>query len=166
MQDRVWNKAVKDTAGLRAYFMANQSKYTWQKRLDATVYECLTKDIAANVSGMLKNDTINSKHVLDVINKDSELNLKVKMNKFDIAQTPFLVGRNLSKGVNQAYEFEGKYYVVKVAAVLEPGLKEFSEAKGMATSDYQNYLEATWLESLKSIHSVKVNKDVLYQIGN
>jgi peptidyl-prolyl cis-trans isomerase SurA len=166
MQDRVWNKAVKDTAGLRAYFMENQSKYTWQKRLDATVYECLTKDIAANVSGMLKNDTINSKHVLDVVNKDSELNLKVKMNKFDIAQTPFLVGRNLSKGVNQAYEFEGKYYVVKVAAVLEPGLKEFSEAKGMATSDYQNYLESTWLESLKNTHSVKVNKEVLYQIGN
>jgi peptidyl-prolyl cis-trans isomerase SurA len=166
MQDRVWNKAVKDTAGLRAYFTANQSKYTWQKRLDATVYECLTKDIAANVSGMLKNDTINSKHVLDVINKDSELNLKVKMNKFDIAQTPFLVGKYLSKGLNQAYEFEGKYYVVKVAAVLEPGLKEFSEAKGMATSDYQNYLESTWLESLKNAHSVKVNKDVLYQIGN
>jgi peptidyl-prolyl cis-trans isomerase SurA len=166
MQDRVWNKAVKDTAGLRAYFMANQSKYTWQKRLDATVYECLTKEIAANVSGMLKNDTINSKHVLDVVNKDSELNLKVKMNKFDIAQTPFLAGKNLSKGLNQAYEFEGKYYVVKVAAVLEPGLKEFSEAKGMATSDYQNYLETTWLESLKSSHAVKVNKDVLYQIGN
>jgi peptidyl-prolyl cis-trans isomerase SurA len=166
MQDRVWNKAVKDTAGLRAYFTANQSKYTWQKRLDATVYECLTKDIAANVTGMLKNDTINSKHVLDVVNKDSELNLKVKMNKFDIAQTPFLAGRNLSKGVNQAYEFEGKYYVVKVAAVLEPGLKEFSEAKGMATSDYQNYLETSWLEALKSSHAVKVNKDVLYQIGN
>jgi peptidyl-prolyl cis-trans isomerase SurA len=166
MQDRVWNKAVKDTAGLRAYFTANQTKYTWQKRLDATVYECLTKEIATNVSGMLKNDTINSKHVLDVVNKDSELNLKVKMNKFDIAQTPFLAGKNLSKGLNQAYEFEGKYYVVKVAAVLEPGLKEFSEAKGMATSDYQNYLESTWLESLKSTHSVQVNKDVLYQIGN
>ena len=166
MQDRVWNKAVKDTAGLRAYFIANQTKYTWQKRLDATVYECLNKDIAAKVSGMLQNDTINSKHVLDVVNKDSELNLKVKMNKFDIAQTPFLANKALSKGVNQAYEFEGKFYVVKVAAVLEPGLKEFSEAKGMATSDYQNYLESTWLEALKSAHSVKVNKDVLYQIGN
>ena len=166
MQDRVWNKAVKDTAGLRAYFMANQTKYTWQKRLDATVYECLNKDIAAKVTGMLQNDTINSKHVLDVVNKDSELNLKVKMNKFDIAQTPFLANKALSKGVNQAYEFEGKFYVVKVAAVLEPGLKEFSEAKGMATSDYQNYLESTWLEALKSAHSVKVNKDVLYQIGN
>ena len=166
MQDRVWNKAVKDTAGLRAYFTANQSKYTWQKRLDATVYECLNKDIAKSVSGMLKNDTINSKHVLEVINKDSELNLKVKMNKFDIAQTPYLANQNFSKGVNAAYEFEGKYYVVKVAAVLEPGMKEFSEAKGIATSDYQNYLEASWLESLKNTHTVKVNQDVLYQIGN
>lgn len=166
MQDRVWNKAVKDTAGLRAFFMANQSKYTWPKRLDATVYECLNKEIAAKVFGMLKNDTINSKHVLDVVNKDSELNLKVKMNKFDIAQTPFLANKTLSKGVNQAYEFEGKVYVVKVSAVLEPGLKEFSEAKGMATSDYQNYLETTWLESLKNAHTVKVNKEVLYQIGN
>lgn len=166
MQDRVWNKAVKDTAGLRAYFTANQSKYTWQKRLDATVYECLNKDIAKSVSGMLKNDTINSKHVLEVINKDSELNLKVKMNKFDIAQTPYLANQNFSKGVNAAFEFEGKYYVVKVAAVLEPGMKEFSEAKGMATSDYQNYLEASWLESLKNTHTVKVNQDVLYQIGN
>jgi peptidyl-prolyl cis-trans isomerase SurA len=166
MQDRVWNKAVKDTAGLRAYFTANQSKYTWPKRLDATVYECLNKEIATKVAAMLKNDTINSKDVLDVINKDSELNLKVKMNKFDIAQTPFLANKSLSKGVNQAYEFEGKVYVVKVNAVLEPGLKEFSEAKGMATSDYQNYLESTWLESLKSTHTVKVNKEVLYQIGN
>lgn len=114
---------------------------------------------------MLKNDTINSKHVLDVVNKDSELNLKVKMNKFDIAQTPYLTNQNLLKGVNQAYEFDGKFYVVKVNAVLEPGLKEFSEAKGLATSDYQNYLEKTWIESLKKAHSVKVNKDVLYQLG-
>jgi len=166
MQDKVWNKAVKDTVGLRAYFNANQSKYTWPKRLDATIYECLNKDIATKVTNMLKNDTINSKHVIDVINKDSELNLKVKMNKFDIAQTPALANRAWTKGVNPAYEFEGKYYVVKVNAVLEPGLKEFSEAKGMATSDYQNYLESTWLESLKKTHTVKINSDVLYQIGN
>jgi peptidyl-prolyl cis-trans isomerase SurA len=165
MQDRVWNKAVKDTAGLRSFFQSNQSNYRWAKRLDATVYECLNRDIAKKVSDMLKNDTINSKHVLDVVNQDSELNLKVKMNKFDIAQTPYLTNQNLLKGVNQAYEFDGKFYVVKVNAVLEPGLKEFSEAKGLATSDYQNYLEKTWIESLKKAHSVKVNKDVLYQLG-
>ena len=166
MQDLVWNKAVKDTAGLRSFFTANQAKYRWNKRLDATVYECLNQDIAKKVSDMLKNDTINSKHVLDVINKDSELNLKVKMNKFDIAQTPFLTNQNLGKGVNSAYLFDGKYYVVKVNAVLEPGLKEFNEAKGVATSDYQNFLESTWLETLRKTHTIKVNTDVLYQLGN
>ncbi|MFZ9587248.1 MAG: hypothetical protein ACO29U_06570 [Crocinitomicaceae bacterium] len=87
------------------------------------------------------------------------------MNKFDIAQTPFLTNQNLGKGVNSAYLFDGKYFVVKVHAVLEPGMKEFNEAKGVATSDYQNYLESTWLETLRKTHTIKVNTDVLYQLG-
>ena len=38
MQDQVWNKAVKDTAGLRTFFNENSGKYVWNERLDATVY--------------------------------------------------------------------------------------------------------------------------------
>lgn len=166
MSDKVWNKASKDTVGLKDFFAKNRGNYMWTKRLDATVYECLNKQIADKVGGMLKNDTITSKHVLEVINKDSELNLKVRMNKFDIEQTSFLKSANLKKGLNQAYEFEGKYYVVKVAEVLEPMRKEFSEAKGIATSDYQNYLEKTWLEELTKNHPIKVNSEVLYNLGN
>jgi peptidyl-prolyl cis-trans isomerase SurA len=115
---------------------------------------------------MLKNDTINSKDVLDVINKDSELNLKVRMNKFDIEQTNFLKDKTFNKGVNPTFEFEGKLYVVKVAAVLDPMPKEFNEAKGITTSDYQTYLEKTWLEELKVKHPIKVNNEVLYNLGN
>jgi peptidyl-prolyl cis-trans isomerase SurA len=43
--------------------------------------------------------------------------------------------------------------------------KEFSEAKGTATSDYQNFLEKNWLDSLTSKYKVKVNKKVLYNLG-
>jgi hypothetical protein len=45
-------------------------------------------------------------------------------------------------------------------------MKEFNEAKGVATSDYQNFLESTWLETLRKTHTIKVNTDVLYQLGN
>jgi peptidyl-prolyl cis-trans isomerase SurA len=69
---------------------------------------------------MIQNDTINSKHVLDKMNKDSELNLRVRTNKFDIETTNFIKGQNLSKGVNKPYEFEGKLYVVKVTEILQP----------------------------------------------
>lgn len=165
MQDKVWNRAVKDTAGLRSFFNANREKYQWPKRIDATIYECLNESIAKEVKGMLANDTINSKHVIAKINKDSELNLKVKMNKFDPEATPSLKGQNLSAGVSQPYLFEGKYYVVKVHAELPVMLKEFNEAKGNATSDYQNFLEKNWLDSLQKKYKVKINKKVLYTLG-
>jgi peptidyl-prolyl cis-trans isomerase SurA len=166
MQDQVWNKAVKDTAGLRAFFMENRSKYVWSQRLDATIYECKDEHVAVQVYGMLVSaDTVTSKEVLDVINKDSELNLKVRMNKFEVAQTPYLKDRNFTQGLNPVYSMDGKWYVVKVSSVLAPGPKEFNEAKGLATSDFQAYLEKKWLEALRLKHKIVINEDVLYQIG-
>ncbi|MBM3165399.1 MAG: peptidylprolyl isomerase [Bacteroidetes bacterium] len=165
MQDKVWNRAVKDTAGLRTYFVEHRENYMWPKRIDATIYECLNEAIALEVKEMLGNDTINSKHVIQKINKDSELNLKVKMNKFDPEATPSLKGQNLTTGLSQPYAFESKYYVVKVHAELPVMRKEFAEAKGMVTSDYQNSLEKNWIETLQKKYKVKVNKKVLYNLG-
>ena len=165
MSDKVWNKAMKDTVGLKEYFEQNRSKYMWGNRIDAIVYECLNQQIADQVTKMIKNDTINSKHVLDLINKESELNLRVRTNKFDTEQTSFLKDQNLIIGINKSYSFDGKVYVVKVNEKLAPKNKEFSEAKGATTSDYQNYLEKTWLEELNKKHSVKIYDAVLYSVG-
>ena len=68
MSDKVWNKAMKDTVGLKEYFEKNRSKNMWGNRVDAIVYECSNQQIADQVTKMIKNDTINSKHVLDLIN--------------------------------------------------------------------------------------------------
>jgi peptidyl-prolyl cis-trans isomerase SurA len=165
MTEKVWNKAIKDTVGLKEYFEKNRSKYMWGKRVDAFIYECLNAEIAGRVTQMLKNDTINSKHVIEAINSDSKLNLSVKTNKFDLENTPVLKGRMLQLGVNPTFQYEGKHYVVDVAEILEPRMKDFSEAKGAATSDYQNELERIWLEELERKHVIKIYSDVLYSLG-
>ncbi|MES2588008.1 MAG: peptidylprolyl isomerase [Bacteroidota bacterium] len=165
MTDQVWNKASKDTAGLKVFYNNNSNKYQWKVRTNALVYECLTKDIAKNVEKMIKNDTINSKDVLDKINADSELNLRVRTNKFEISETPYLKGQDLKKGINPIYEYEGKFYVVKVEELIPAGTKTFDEAKGAITADYQNYLEKIWLEDLAKKHPIKVNDTVLYSLG-
>ncbi len=165
MTDKVWNKAIKDTLGLKQFFENNRDKYMWGYRVDAVVYECSNQKIADQVFKMIQNDTINSKHVLDVINKDSELNLRVRTNKFDTESTPFLKDRILNKGANKSFEFDGKIYVIKVDEKLSPRPKEFNEAKGAVTSDYQNYLEKEWLEELNKKHKVKIYESVLYAIG-
>jgi peptidyl-prolyl cis-trans isomerase SurA len=165
MTDKVWDKAMKDTVGLKTFFKENRTNYVWGNRVDAVVYECANKQIAENVFKLIKNDTINSKNVLDIINKDSELNLRVRTNKFDKEQTLYLKDKNLTKGVNAPYEFDGKFYVLKVSDLLPPAQKELNEAKGAITSDYQNYLELKWLEELAKKHPITINKTVLYSLG-
>lgn len=43
--------------------------------------------------------------------------------------------------------------------------KEFSEAKGTVTSDYQNFLEKSWMEELQKKYNITIYPDVLYKIG-
>ena len=165
MSDKVWNKAIQDTNGLKEYFNSNRNLYTWGKRIDALVYECYNKKIADQVYKMIQNDTINSKHVLEEINKDSELNLRVRTNKFEQQNTPFLKDREFKIGNNLPFELDGKYYVIKVSELLQETEKEINEAKGVVTSDYQNYLEKLWIEQLKVKHPIKINTTVLYSLG-
>jgi peptidyl-prolyl cis-trans isomerase SurA len=166
MTDKVWNKAIKDTAGLRVYFNANNNKYVWGERVNAYVYECSSKEVAAKVATLLKSDTISSKTIIGIINKDSELNLRVRTGKFETATTSYLKNQVIKKGVNPVYQFENKFYVVKVDELLPAGPKLLSEAKGAATSDYQTYLEKQWLEEIAKKHPIIVNKQVLYSLGN
>lgn len=165
MSDKVWNKASKDTSGLKEFYKNNTAKYQWKDRVNAVVYECLTQDIANQVAKMIKNDTINSKHVLDKINAQSELNLRVRTNKFEVSETAFLKGQNFSKGINPTYQYEGKFYVIKVEEMLPAGAKTFDESKGAITADYQSYLEKMWLEELSRKHPVKINDASLYSVG-
>ncbi len=165
MTDKVWNKAIQDTIGVKAYFNENRSLYTWGKRLDALVYECYNQKIADQVFKMIQNDTINSKHVIELINKDSELNLRVRTNKFEQEQTSFLKNRTFTLGNNEPFELDGKFYVIKITEIISPTLKELNEAKGIITSDYQNYLEKKWLDELKLKYPIKINRSVLYSLG-
>ena len=165
MSDKVWNKAIKDTSGLKTFFEGHNSNYTWGKRYNAYVYECLNEDVAKKVATMLKSDTISSRTVINAINKDSELNLRVRTGKFEVESTPYLKGHDLNKGVNPVYSFDGKYYIVKVDEILAPTPKTITEAKGAATSDYQNYLEKEWLAEIAKKHPIVIHEQVLYSLG-
>ena len=165
MSDKVWNKAIKDTSGLKTFFEGNNANYVWKKRYNAYIYECLNQDVAKQVAGMLKSDTISSRTVINTVNKNSELNLRVRTGKFEEESTPYLKGRELKKGVNVAYEFEGKYYIVKVDEILAPTQKTMTEAKGAATSDYQTYLEKEWLAEIAKKHPIVIHEQVLYSLG-
>ena len=166
MTDKVWNKATRDTIGLKDFYNKNIDKYQWKERIDATIYECLNKEIAQNVFKMLKlNDTINSKHILNTINKTSELNVKVKMNKYEIDELNFIKGKKINKGINPIIEFNKKFYVINITDIIPACPKNIREAKGIVTSDYQNFLEKQWLSELSNKYTFKINEEVIYNLS-
>lgn len=165
MSDKVWNKAVKDTTGLKEFYETQKMKYMWPERLDATVYICASSEISEKVYKLLKKKKNTSDVIIEKINVETELNLDVKMNKYDPKQVDFLKGTNLSEGRNTPFEAEGKHYVVMVNETLPVMPKELSEIKGAVISDYQSYLEETWLKELKDKYPVSINYEVLYNLG-
>ena len=165
MSDKVWNKAVKDTTGLKAYYETQKTKYMWPDRIDATIFICASVDVSQRVYKMLKKKKNNSKVILEAINKESELNLDVKMNKYIQKSIPYLKGRSFNTGRNEGYEFEDKYYVVVVNEALPSMPKELKEIKGAVISDYQNHLEKYWMKDLVEKYPVRIYDNVLYNLG-
>jgi peptidyl-prolyl cis-trans isomerase SurA len=165
MSDMVWNKAMKDTIGLQQFYDSNKENYQWGNRVDAEIFECYSDEFANAAYELLQNDTIQSAGVVSEINKDSELNIRYRNEKFDISRTSYLKDRELGAGLNAPYEVDGKFYIIVVNEKLDPTQKEFSESKGAVTSDYQNYLEKNWLTELNEQHAVTIYDTVLYSIG-
>lgn len=168
MSDMVWNKAMKDTTGLKEFHAANSSKFRWNKRYDADIFDCNSKAVAEEVYAILMSDSADSMNIVDIVqqvNTDSELNTRHRNGKFDVEKSSFVKGMDLKVGVNEVYEIDGKYFVARVAEILPPAEKEFGEAKGAVTSDYQGYLEEEWLKELRAKHKIVVKEDVLYSLG-
>jgi peptidyl-prolyl cis-trans isomerase SurA len=48
--------------------------------------------------------------------------------------------------------------------MIEPEVKTLLECKGIATSDYQEFLEKQWIKELRNKYSYKVNEYIFESI--
>ncbi|MES2567972.1 MAG: peptidylprolyl isomerase [Bacteroidota bacterium] len=159
---KVWSKAVKDTAGLKAFYEKNKNNYLWDERADVTMYKCANEKVAKEVRAILKKNK-SEKEITETINKTSQLNVSVE-------NITYLKGENKDVDANWKQGVassdikdikENKVTVLVVNKLMGKTPKTIAEAKGMITADYQNYLEKEWLAYLKNKYTVKVNEDVL-----
>lgn len=165
---KVWTKAVEDTVGLQAFFINNQSSYTWPNRVDATVYTCVDLETARVVRRNIykKNrGVITDSDILRKINTEAPLSLQINNNKFAEGENQYIDSIEWKVGVSKDIVLkDGSYILVDIHSVLPQGPKELSEARGRVISDYQNTLEAEWLVELKSKYSVSIDMKVLHSL--
>ncbi|MBN1133217.1 MAG: peptidylprolyl isomerase [Bacteroidales bacterium] len=169
MDERVWSKAVKDTAGLEQFHSNHLNDYMWGQRADAVIVSC---DSTVNLEKARKayrkiikgrwdeedfnrkfcqNDTLPCITFVTLLVEEGEnehvdkLNMKVG------------IGNNFRDGENTAF--------VVVRDIRDPEPRKLNEARGQITSDYQNELEMKWIEELRKKYPVKVNQSLLSRIS-
>jgi len=166
--DKVWSKAVKDTAGLKVFHQNNGEKFMWGKRLDAEIYYCqkdsIVEPLKATLAKKLKKGKPGKEEILKEFNANSKLNLRIEQDQYEENEEEILKNVKWEKGVYGPFKDGENQVLVLVNAVLEPTPKTLKEARGLVTADYQNFLEKEWIAELRSKYKYTANRELLKQI--
>lgn len=269
MDQKVWTKALEDTAGLKTFHGKNKSKYTWNQRIKATIYSAsnqktldqVKSKLAAgkfvvtdlrfdairfrtknkevgmvngatlqNHAGNLKRDKSLTIEITGFAAKDEKAGVALKraqhiadslvalgveksrITVLDSGKTHFLatpdesrrvafkvysnsakvmeriinanepLSLNVTEGLFQkdenktidqlkdwkkgtyTVEYNNRLNYIVVDDIEAPREKTFDEARGAVISDYQNYLEKEWIDSMKAKNPVSVDETLVKKL--
>ncbi|MEW6467435.1 MAG: peptidylprolyl isomerase [Bacteroidota bacterium] len=156
---KVWSKGVKDTAGLRAYYELNKTRFMWDERAEVKTYTCANEKVAAAVRKMIAKGK-SDKEILEKVNKNGAQNLSIETKIYNKGDNKEVDAR-WAPGLLSDKTEEGKVTLTYISKLVAPTPKSFSEAKGLITADYQAFLEKEWIDTLKKKYKVVINEDVL-----
>jgi peptidyl-prolyl cis-trans isomerase SurA len=267
MDDKVWSRAIEDTAGLKEFFNKNNSNYRWNTRAQATIYNASNKETLDLVKNELSKEKFAVKEpkidpvvfpkdknnvsdemkrkidqVIPPMVKDKSLTLELVNGKSENASKlladsvkAYLVGRGIApnristrsegkkvpkytdaekerartvlfafystskkaleaqfnekaalslqitdglfqkgeQAVLDSLEWkpgtytvnkEGRINYIVITKIEAPRNKTFEEARGLAISDYQTYLEKEWIAELKKKYPVVTYEEELQKL--
>lgn len=162
-QQKVWDKAVQDTTGLKAYYEAHKSEHVWSDRVQANIYECNSKTAYKQTRKLLKKGVADVE-ISQQVNEKNPLSLVIKHSKFERGENAQVDAVEWKPGTYTVKTADGKYYLIKISEFVPAAPKAFKEVKGVMTGKYQDELEKQWIEDLKSRYPVSVNEPVLNSI--
>ena len=163
MEKEIWNKASKDSIGLKNYYNTNKSKYKWEDRVDVVIASAGTKEIAERVKNLIgSGKTVNN--IKTILNTDEKQNIIFTSGLFEKSNPKLPEDLEFKKGTSMVYEHNQGFQVYDIKDVLPSGFKTLKEARGTVVNDYQNQIEEQWLEGLRRKYRVEVNNKVLKRI--
>ena len=160
----VWSKAVKDTAGLEAFYESNKNNYLWGERCDAAVYNCMNAKVASEFRKQLTRGKKTAAGIMEELNKEKSDAITVREARFSKGEDELVDATGWKTGLGSDVAKNNRVYFVEVKSVIPVTPKTLEEAKGVITADYQTYLEKEWIKSLRSKYTMQVNEPVLKTI--
>jgi peptidyl-prolyl cis-trans isomerase SurA len=158
----VWDKASRDTQGLTKYFNNHKADYKWEKpHFKGLVVFCKDKETMVAAKLIIK------KSAKDSIEKYLKTRLNDSIQHVKVEKGLYVQGENKAVD-NQIFKTKDKYiptadypYFFVVGKLLKNKPEDFSDVRGLVTTDYQEYLEQTWIKSLRAKYPVTVDQNIL-----
>jgi peptidyl-prolyl cis-trans isomerase SurA len=164
--NKVWSKAVKDSAGLKTYFAQHQGEYNWNERADVTVYTLKDAEWLNSVKKLAPKRSAKKwsspEFISMICPNDSVPCMTVTDGRYEKGDTA-VTGKFPWKKGSVTVSDSGKKVVV-VNAILAPMPKTLGEIRGQATADYQNFLDQQWIAQLRTKYPVTINQEVLKNV--
>lgn len=159
--DMVWNKAVKDTVGLRSYFVQNRNKYS--QKVNIIAYSFPTDKLFAKAVkkiNKISNRPSPLNDIIKIAEKTGTQDISGVFKQGDNATADFVISQMQHNSItnNQIVIIDDTN---KKIIILKDNL---TYVKGLVTADYQDVLEKKWITELRAKYSVEINQDVLNEI--
>ena len=159
----VWDKASQDTEGLAAFFKANKKNYVWDEPRFKGHMIYAKNETAAKVAKQI----VKTAHPDSVM---SYLNQRVNVDSVMYVR----VERGIwTKGKNAAVDLLGfkikdteyvpneEFPIVIAVGKTIKAPQVYTDERGEVVTDYQDYLEKSWVKSLREKYPVFINQEAL-----
>lgn len=163
MEKEIWEKAKIDTVGLEAFYNKNIANYQWKERVDADIFSSTDEDVIKKARKYLKKGK-DAEYIKTKLNTADNITVMEKSGVFETDSDMLPKQAEWKEGVSEIIKRGDYYFVVKVNKIMPNGPKTLEEAKGRVINDYQQYLESTWVDTLRKEFIVKVNNDVFAKV--
>ena len=134
----------------------------WGNRADVEIFNCNEQNIC-NDARKLAEKKKSANEIKTKLNKEgANARISVIEGKYEKGQYPEVVDKiEWKPGATPVIKInDSSFQFVFVKQIAGPEPKSLKEAKGYIVSDYQEYLEKTWLADLRSKYPVSVDETV------
>ena len=172
---KVWSRAVSDSAGLADFHSRNRELFMWPERLDAGIHTCEDAKIAKKVRKELRK-TGDVEGLRRELIAERPLALRNEFGKFEEGENAWadrafvalrsgeLVPDKNGLLVLETTEGGDQIILVHVKEHMQPTPKTLDECRGAAIASYQDHLEKEWIMELKRKYPHKINREALYSL--
>ncbi|WP_118975819.1 peptidylprolyl isomerase [Taibaiella koreensis] len=166
MDKNVWSKASKDTVGLAGFYKEHQDKYQWQPGFEGTIYQAANEADLLKLQAAINKGTAASDAVEQINTADNPSRISQQTGRFEFSRFHADADAFPQEKPSKIFKNEDGTYTMAMTFKRYPKAesKSLDEARGFVVADYQDYLEKSWNQELRSRYPVKVDEKTMKTI--